>query len=160
VVSGFWHGANWTFVFWGIYNAILFMPLLLLRRNRLNTNSAAQGKLLPNLNEFIQILTTFILVVIGWIFFRSPSLTIAFDYISSIFSKTIFTVPTQKFTTLSMLIIFVFSIEWLQREKKFALEQFEELIKIRLIRWGLYILFILAIIRFGDTSETFIYFQF
>lgn len=160
LVSGFWHGANWTFIFWGAYHAALFMPLLILGRNRLHTNSVAQGKILPTFKELTQMFLTFVLVVIGWIFFRAPSLPIAFDYLSSIFSSTIFTLPTQKVTTLTILIVILFVVEWLQREKKFALERFEDFIKFRPIRWVLYILLVLAIIRFGGKSETFIYFQF
>lgn len=160
LVSGFWHGANWTFIFWGAYNAVLFIPLLLLGKNRVNLNSAAQGNLLPNLKEATQIFITFVLVVIGWIFFRSPSLSTAFNYLSSIFSATIFTIPSQKVATLSLFILLLFAVEWIQRERKFALEQLETVIKYKILRWSFYIILLLSIIRFGDQSQTFIYFQF
>ena len=160
LVSGFWHGANWTFIVWGAFHALLFMPLLILGRNRKNTNSVAEGKFLPTGKEFFQMATTFMLVVLGWIFFRAPSLTVAFHYLFSIFSFSIFTIPTLKITTLIIFILLFMLVEWVQREKKHGLAQFEMLIKPRYIRWPVYILLILIIIQFGGKSETFIYFQF
>ena len=74
LVSGFWHGANWTFIVWGTYHAMLFLPLILLGKNRKNTNIIAENKILPSLKEFFQMLLTFLLVVIGWIIFRAESI--------------------------------------------------------------------------------------
>ena len=68
IVSGFWHGANWTFIAWGILNAIYFLPLLLARKNRINTEIVAKDKILPTFKEFFKILSTFVLTVFGWIF--------------------------------------------------------------------------------------------
>ena len=63
-----WHGANWTFILWGIYHALLFMPLLLLNKNRRYTkNVIVVGKLLPSFKEAVQMFSTFFLVLIGWI---------------------------------------------------------------------------------------------
>lgn len=160
LVSGFWHGANWTFIVWGAYHATLFMPLLLLGRNRLNTNSVAQHKFLPSITEFIQMSVTFLLVIIGWIFFRAPSLSVAFEYISLIFSYSLFTIPTLKITTISVLLFVMLLTEWMQREQKHALHLFEKLIKPRFVRWAVYLILIVVIIQFGGKSETFIYFQF
>lgn len=67
LVSGLWHGANWTFIMWGVYHALLFFPLMLLGKNRKHTNNVAAGRLLPSMKEFVQILFTFLLVLIGWI---------------------------------------------------------------------------------------------
>jgi len=104
LVSGFWHGANWTFLFWGAFHAALFLPLLIFGRNRLHTNTVAEGKSLPSIKELIQMLITFALVVFGWIFFRAASLSDAFGYIRSLFSRTLFTFPTHKFSTLCVYI--------------------------------------------------------
>ncbi len=67
IVSGFWHGANWTFIIWGALNALYFLPLMLLSKNRINTDTVAQGKILPNVKEFFQIGSTFILTLIAWL---------------------------------------------------------------------------------------------
>ena len=160
LVSGFWHGANWTFIFWGAFHAALFMPLLIFGRNRLYTNTVAEGKFLPSIKELIQMLTTFTLVVLGWIFFRASTLRDAFGYIISLFSHSIFTMPTHKVSTLSVYIFSFMTVEWIQRERKHGLSQFESIIKLQPIRWGIYIFLILSIIQFGGKSETFIYFQF
>lgn len=85
IVSGFWHGANWTFIVWGALNAIYFLPLLLAKRNRVNTDNVAEGKLLPNLKELSQILLTFILTIIAWVFFRSATVHDALLFLSGIF---------------------------------------------------------------------------
>ena len=81
LVSGFWHGANWTFIAWGAYHAFLFLPLILLGKNRKYTNTVAENKLLPSPREMFQMLTTFMLAVIGWIIFRAESITQAWEYI-------------------------------------------------------------------------------
>jgi len=160
LVSGLWHGANWTFIFWGAFHAALFMPLLIFGRNRLYTNTVAEGKFLPSIKEFTQMLTTFSLVILGWIFFRSTSLKDAFGYIISLFSHSIFTMPTHKVSTLSVYIFSLMLFEWIQRERKHGLSQIESIIKLQPLRWGIYIFLILSIIQFGGKSETFIYFQF
>ena len=74
LVSGFWHGANWTFIAWGAYHAILFLPLILTGKNRKYTNQVAEGRWLPTLKEAGQMLLTFFLTMIGWIIFRAESI--------------------------------------------------------------------------------------
>ncbi|VBB44610.1 Membrane bound O-acyl transferase MBOAT family protein [uncultured Paludibacter sp.] len=160
LVSGFWHGANWTFITWGAFHAILFMPLLIFGRNRLHTNSVAEGKLFPTFKELAQMIVTFVFVLIGWIFFRAPSLSVASHYIFSLFSLSLFTLPTYKLTILGFFIAIFLAVEWIQREKKHGLAQIESLVKYHSIRWAFYVLIILSIIQFGGKSETFIYFQF
>ena len=71
IVSGFWHGANWTFIVWGALNAIYFLPLLLAKKNRSNLGTVAEGKLLPSLKELFYMGLTFGLTVIAWVFFRA-----------------------------------------------------------------------------------------
>jgi len=87
LVSGFWHGANWTFVVWGALNALYFLPLLIAGKNRQNLGLVAEGRLLPNIKEFIQICTTFLLTMLAWIFFRASSVGHALSYLKGIFSK-------------------------------------------------------------------------
>jgi alginate O-acetyltransferase complex protein AlgI len=92
IVSGFWHGSNWTYIFWGGLNAIYFIPIMLMKRNRANLDTIAQGKYFPNYKEFMSMLLTFSLTVFAWIFFRSENISHAFNYIDTIFSNSLFSV--------------------------------------------------------------------
>ena len=165
-VSGFWHGANWTFIIWGVLNALYFMPLMIMKKNRLNRDTVAEGKYFPSIREFFQMGNTFFLTLTAWIFFRSETVGDAISYISGIFSGSIFSFP-EVFVARSPLsgplvvifiIIFVLT-EWLQREKQHAL-QFENKDLSRLIRWSIYYGVAMAIILFGGNQQQFIYFQF
>ncbi len=163
IVSGFWHGANWTFIIWGVLNALYFMPLLLLGKNRVNTNTVAEGKYLPSMKEFIQMGITFSLTVLAWVFFRAENIGHALSYLSTIFSKTLFNFPNfhgqlQAFTTFILIIIFVV-IEWFGRENQFAIEKMW-LKQKRLYRWLFYYSIIITIIFFSGNQQEFIYFQF
>ena len=93
LVSGFWHGANWTFIVWGGLNALYFLPLLLLKRNRTNLGVIAEGRRLPNIRESFQMGTTFMLAVIAWIFFRAENIHLALDYLGDLFSPLYFRAP-------------------------------------------------------------------
>lgn len=164
LVSGFWHGANWTFIVWGLINAIYFLPLLLTNNNRNNLDIVAKGKLLPSFRDFISILTTFILTVFAWVFFRAESLTDAFGYLKGIFSSTFFSIPFkgELKRDLILLIFFLFFfvvIEWIGRQDKYALEALS-IKSNRFFRWFFYLILIIAItINMGE-ENSFIYFQF
>lgn len=93
IVSGFWHGANWTFIVWGALNAVYFLPLLLTNNNRNNLATVAQGKALPSLKEISFMLLTFGLTVFAWIFFRAVNIEHAISYISEIVSPSLFSKP-------------------------------------------------------------------
>ena len=95
LVCGLWHGANWTFIAWGLINAIYFLPLLLLGKNRKNIDTVAQGKILPSIKELFQMGITFALATLGWIFFRADSIGQAFAYIGNIFSKSLISDPLK-----------------------------------------------------------------
>lgn len=163
LLSGFWHGANWTFIIWGLINAIYFLPLLLLNRNKQNTNIVAEGKLFPSIKEAIQMSFTFFLIVIAWVFFRSQNVNQAFEYLATMFSPSLFSKPLEfdgnLIITLLSIFIFMF-IEWLQRDKQHAL-QIENVITHRAVRWSGYFCLMLFIFVFGNFSRTeFIYFAF
>ena len=82
LVSGFWHGANWTFIFWGLFHSILFIPLFVFKTNRKYMSSIiASNSILPSPKEFFQVSTTFILITIGWVFFRSETIGDSFNYL-------------------------------------------------------------------------------
>lgn len=159
LVSGFWHGANWTFIVWGLLNALYFMPLLLSNKNRDHINIVAQGKLFPTVGEAGRILVTFMLTVFAWIFFRSASLTQAGEIVSSIFSYSLFQ-PLQLFPKEPLLlIIFFIIIEWLGRENEYGLERIGFKWP-KLLRLSFYYLLTLLVFLYSGKEETFIYFQF
>jgi D-alanyl-lipoteichoic acid acyltransferase DltB (MBOAT superfamily) len=159
LVSGFWHGANWTFIAWGAYHAILFLPLILLGKNRKYTNSIAEDRLFPNIRECFQMGLTFLLVVLGWIFFRADSIHQAFNYLEGIFNASFFTFPNYPFSRGVILFIFVsLIVEWIQRKKQHGL-QIDE-IKSPQLRWCIYVSLIAVIFWFYGNGFQFIYFQF
>jgi alginate O-acetyltransferase complex protein AlgI len=165
IVSGFWHGANWTFIVWGALNAIYFLPLLLTNKNRRNIEIVAQGKFLPKIKELLQISITFGLTILAWIFFRAENVEHALKYISEIFSPSIillseFAEWDEALKTLFFVGILIL-VEWFGREKQHALEIISVL-KWRPFRWFSYALILLIIYFFGNYNETieFIYFQF
>ena len=160
IVSGFWHGANWTFIVWGALNALYFLPLLLLNKNRSNTDTVAQGKHLPSFKEFYQIGITFSLTVLAWVFFRAENIEHAISYISEIFSSSLFTIPKVRPRNTILLITIFVVIEWLGREGQYAIAHLGIKWK-RPIRWSLYISLILLIFYTRNFKENiFIYFQF
>jgi D-alanyl-lipoteichoic acid acyltransferase DltB (MBOAT superfamily) len=160
LLSGFWHGANWTFIIWGALNAIYFLPLLLFDKNRSNMETIANGKLFPTIKEFSGMLITFILTLFAWIFFRAKSVKDAFLYINNIFEKDIFTIPTIIGKSLLILIVLFFAIEWFGRNKPHPLIMIDQL-KIKPIRWSIYFIILTVIIIFGSFNNTeFIYFAF
>jgi D-alanyl-lipoteichoic acid acyltransferase DltB (MBOAT superfamily) len=160
MVSGFWHGANWTFVIWGVLHAFYFLPLLLLNKNRQNINTVAQGRYLPSIREFFQMGVTFILVVLAWIFFRAENIDHALSYLSTIFSESLFTIPNyQGMKTPILLIVFFLLIEWIGREDQYAIEKIGTKQK-RIYRWIFYYCIIGVIIWFSGNQQQFIYFQF
>ena len=159
IVSGLWHGANWTFVFWGALNALYIMPSIILKTNRNNLEIVAQNKLFPSLNDFFQILTTFMLSVFAWIFFRSENISQAFSYISSIFSSSTFSPPEIFPKTIIMLIVIFTLMEWFGRTEKYAIAGVVN-IKSRLLRRIIYISISILIFLFQGKQQEFIYFQF
>ncbi|MGF7040888.1 alginate O-acetyltransferase complex protein AlgI [Mucilaginibacter lappiensis] len=161
IVSGFWHGANWTFVIWGALNALFIMPSIIFKTNRSNLEIAAKGKSLPSLRELFDILLTFSLTLIAWIFFRSASVGQALQIIGGIFSKDLFKMPQTSPRPVILVIIILFVIiEWIGREGRYAIEN----VGIRwtpVLRWSFYSFIIVCIGMYMQTSGSdFIYFQF
>jgi len=163
IVSGFWHGANWTFIVWGFLNALYFLPLLLSNSNRTNLDVVAQGKYFPNIKEIFMMFTTFTLTVFAWIFFRAENISHAITYIAEIFSSSLFTFP--KFVGMAkaldvIILVFLFMlIEWMGRYGQFAIQHFGLKWK-KPIRYLFYYSIIIAIFWFGGKEQQFIYFQF
>ena len=161
IVSGFWHGANWTFIVWGGLNALYFLPLLIFNKNRQHLDIVAKGKNLPTFKEFFQILITFGLTVFAWIFFRAENIGHAFSYISEIFSTSLISMPGFKNPIIIFLVLIFIIIEWIGREQEFALEKFG-LNWNRYLRWLFYYGIVISIVisQFEGQSQQFIYFQF
>ncbi len=156
VVSGFWHGANWTFIVWGFLNALYFLPVMLRNNNRNHMGVTAEGRLLPSFSELFKMGTTFGLTIIAWIFFRSDTVTDAVQYIHRMFTNYTITEGDIAKTTI-IFVLFMMLVEWLQRDKQHGLEN---LILPPYLRHGLYYMLIGFIFYFGGTQQTFIYFQF
>ena len=163
VVSGFWHGANWTFIIWGALNACYFLPLLLTKNNRKNIDVVAQGRYLPNIKELFSIILTFGLTIIGWIFFRAENLEHALSYIGNIFSSSFFSTPEFEGMEKAWILlgaIGLFNIvEWMGRQNQFAIEKIDAVLT-RPFRYSFYYLIVLCIFWYGGGEQQFIYFQF
>ena len=162
LVSGLWHGANWTFLAWGGYHALLFLPLILRGRNRKYWDVVAENRILPNLKECGQMLLTFLLVVVGWIIFRSESIGQAWEYVRRIFDLSLFSIPwlmsRRFYIPLFFCLVLLFSVEWLQgrKENSFDLSG----IKVVYVKDFLYLIIFFLLFWLGGRASTFIYFQF
>ncbi len=156
LISGFWHGANWTFIMWGFLNALYYVPLMLFKRNRRNLEIVAANSFFPSLREGYAILETFIITCFIRVFFRANTIEDAFIYIQRIFSF-----EGSSFGNLDKVSIAVISfmllVEWFNRTKLhgLAIEN-----KPLVVRWGAYVSIFLMILFFGKASDSFIYFQF
>lgn len=160
LVSGFWHGANWTFIVWGFLNALYFLPLLLGNKNRTHLIVVAEHSVLPSLKEALKITITFLLTVLAWVFFRAESLIHAIDYIKNIFNWSLVSLPEIRPTNIIVLIIIFMILEWIGRKQQYAIEVFL-LEKSKVLRWLFYMIIITTIFIFSTTEkQEFIYFQF
>jgi len=163
LVSGFWHGSNWTFIIWGGLNAIYFLPVMLLNKNRINTNIVAQGKYLPSIKEVFSMTLTFSLTTFAWVFFRAEDIHHAISYLSNIIHPSTLTFPELITPKLEMVytlfcIFILLLIEWKNRDKIHGLDIASYK---KNSRWMLYFIIILMTITFGSFNQnSFIYFQF
>lgn len=156
LVSGFWHGANWTFIAWGGLHALLFMPLLLLNRNRKYTQSTK-----VSYNQIPNILITFILVTIAWVFFRADNITIALQYIYDVFSfkqgndfiffKTSKMMLFSAIILFSIILLFIFEFIAIQKNKKEVQLNYATVVFIALV---------ISFMGVFKNPAEFIYFQF
>lgn len=159
LLSGFWHGANWTFIFWGLLHALFFIPLFIQNKNRNNIAIISDVDFKSKSIELLKIVMTFSLVTFAWIFFRSSSLTESFSYITHIFSRSLFTFPEVFPKTLIGFIFLFLLIEWQGRAEYFALKSFG-LSWNKYLRISFYYLLILMVLYYNGKDLNFIYFQF
>jgi D-alanyl-lipoteichoic acid acyltransferase DltB (MBOAT superfamily) len=158
LVSGFWHGANWTFVIWGGLHALFFLPLLLGDQNRKHLNQVAENKSLPSFRELLQMLFTFGLTSFAWIFFRADTIVDAVNFIKRIFINHEFELQylsIERYNVEMLLIIGIFVLlEWFHRHLEHPFTGSFKWVKIIAI-----ILMLLTLGVYSDQQE-FIYFQF
>lgn len=164
LVSGLWHGANWTFVCWGAYHAILFLPLILLGKNRKYTDVAASDRLLPNFKEVLQMTFTFFLCLIGWIIFRAEDMPQAIEYLGRMANISVLRAVPRFFSSAfvpTKVVVFslvMIVVEWIQRRKEHPLEI--SCIKRKFPRIAIYWCLLTMMILSTGGNQAFIYFQF
>ncbi len=163
LISGFWHGANWTFIAWGAIHALLFIPVFLMGRNRIYMNTVvAENSWLPSIKEFAQITLTFILVTFSRVFFRSQSITDAFGFLEQMYTHFTFEIYQHPqgyrmidyFVLIGCFVVYEFRI---RRDERSPFK-----FKSKIVRFIAYALVILGMLLFFDDSidRSFIYFQF
>lgn len=162
LVSGMWHGANWTFLAWGAYHAVLFMPMILLGKNRRHTDVVAAGRRLPSLAELGQMTITFVLAVMGWVLFRADSIEAAWAYYQHMFGHLFSGGPniTSQLNKWVMIVAITLLtvVEWINRAEE---HEFVRQPRSRVLRWGFYLVLLTMIGAYMVTNEMpFIYFQF
>ena len=157
LLSGFWHGANWTFIIWGLIHALFFLPLMFQKTHASFKDVADKGKWFPSFKTTLQIGFTFFIVLLAWVFFRAENISHAFLYLQGMFNLSLFSFPTvSRGLVLFLMVYMVF--EWLQRDKKHVLEI--DFIASKPIRIAIYYGLAFAIFYFAGDTQPFIYFQF
>ncbi len=159
LLSGLWHGANWTFLAWGFFHALLFLPLTLLKRNRRYREVVAVDRTLPSFADVGRMTVTFILVSIGWVIFRSPSIGFAISYFAGIFRRGPWLAPTgDEYFIMFPAVLMLLLVEWVNRREEHGMAR---LPRGRWLRWLVYIIILFIVVAFKQTTEMpFIYFQF
>lgn len=159
LLSGFWHGANWTFIIWGALNAIYILPSIIIGSNRKYLQINTSKNVVSSLYELFNIILTFSITVFAWIFFRANSVTHALTYIKGIFNNdNWFSIDSWPLKTIFLVFIF-FILEWRGKEEEFAIAKFGHN-KHFTLRYLLFYAIIASIVLFGGQKQAFIYFQF
>jgi alginate O-acetyltransferase complex protein AlgI len=157
-VSGFWHGANWTFIFWGFLNGLYFIPLIFQKDNKRKDyrQIVAHDRWYPTFSETVKMTITFLLFLLGLVFFRSVNIGVAFDYLSMLITHQWMVRPTYLQPLVPCFVVLV--VEWLQRTKPHALAVSHFPLVVRRL---VYYAVLFSILSFGNFGEkAFIYFQF
>lgn len=164
LLSGLWHGANWTFVGWGLYHACLFIPLILFGKNHRFNGGFRENRKLPTMRELFNILPTFVFVMFGWVLFRATSINHAVEYIKRMLSfvgNGSMWISVRDCLWLCILILLMICVEWWNRNSEF---EFKKVIPMTLFRTMIYIVLIVSVFASYmmniEDDNTFIYFQF
>lgn len=166
LLSGLWHGANWTFVAWGAWNALWFLPLMLVKKNRSHLDIVATHRWLPTPMELVKIISTFIIVMLGWVFFRAANMHDAVSIFVQLFTG-IASTPSMLLKAIQnvismpvfVFIVFMFLAEWIQRNRLHMLD-FHGLRLALPARYALYCAMLLVLVWYSGKPQQFIYFQF
>jgi D-alanyl-lipoteichoic acid acyltransferase DltB (MBOAT superfamily) len=158
MLSGLWHGANWTFVVWGLLHALYFIPLPFSTEAKF-ADAEDQGAPALTTVDITKILVTFTLTSFAWIFFRSSSIDNALDYVGKIFSTSMFESPGIVPYMSLLLVAFLIVMEWAGRKEEYAIATVGLKWK-RPFRLAFYYALLLIIFAFAGTPQEFIYFQF
>lgn len=154
LVSGLWHGANWTFVYWGLVHAIFVIPVILFFKKDM---AFSHEKKWPTVGQLIRMSFTFSMVCLAWVFFRAETITDAFGYLDIIFSESLLSRPYVPLS--GVLLLFGYMVfEWLQRHKKHILDI--AYLPSKPLRYGIYYVVVFCIFYFAGDLQPFIYFQF
>lgn len=161
-VCGFWHGANWTFIVWGLFHGLLFVPRLLTGTRKKEAGVVAENSVFPSLQEIFQVGTTFVLITIGWVFFRAPTISDAFGFFEHmICSGLLLGMPLAEVSSGKFPLVFIpilFGVEWYSRrgEHGFSFVSVKNIV----LRWGLYMALTFVVLQYDGGADQFIYFQF
>lgn len=163
LMSGLWHGANWTFVVWGFLHALYFLPLWLAGSHRSHTGPVAPGRRLPSWRDALQIACTAVLTGLAWIFFRAASLSDAVHYLYGIVTRlhlpfSDFSTPGLKARYLFPVLILI-AVEWMQRDRQHGLDFEGRRIPVA-VRWIIYYVLTVLLLFAAGSPQEFIYFQF
>lgn len=165
LLSGLWHGADWSFVAWGAYHGLLLVLLILLNRNAKYEHVVAYDKTFPTLKEFGQMILVFALATFGWMMFRADNMTQFIDYAARMCSADILSMPDMSgYAILFCNIALMFVMEWFMRRQKhgfdFSYQQRSDKPLSVATRYTLYALIFILILLFGGHTENFIYMYF
>ncbi len=169
LISGFWHGANLTFLLWGFVNALFFIPLVIIKENRLKLKVLEKETLLPSIREVFEMCSTFLIITFSWIFFRAENVKHAFLYIGGILNPTnFFEIHSQSTFSDSIIplacsLLFFITVEWISRHNEHVIHPylFQDKWYLKLTRFALYFIILLMIIlNIKNEASDFIYFQF
>jgi len=156
-IIGIWHGANWTYLVFGILHGFYYIPVIL-RGNMNKKKKFKKGQLLPSFREAINILGTFVLVMLTFVVFNSASVTDALGYFSGMVSLSLLKVPEIDMISLFFIAVLII-IEWLGRGQNYAIENMFSK-RPKLVRWAVYFAFVVVIFLFAGKGQQFIYLQF
>lgn len=158
LVSGLWHGADWTFVVWGAVNGVYFLPLIMDWRIITYKRDVAAGRWFPQPREGLAMAVTFVAVVLGFVVFRAGSLQQAGDYFLGIFTRPWILGNLSGFAPMLGVCASLWIVEWIQRKRAYALDIPRVPVA---LRWGIYAAGMLAFLVFGNFGvHDFIYSQF
>lgn len=156
MIIGLWHGANWTYLVFGLIHGCFYIPMIL-KGTMFKRKKIKKGRLLPTTKEFFNMVGTFFLLMITLILFKSPTITDAYHYFSQLFSLSLFSVPSILPFGLILLIVFLLTVEWFGKAGEYALDQ---LTLPKVVRWLFYVLMVVCVFLNAGKQQEFVYFQF